>query len=159
MSTQTNASLYRSSSGFSKRGCALLGIAATWVILSGSTLRSCLKPTKPSQLNALTIDLNAIPLSNDEATLKQGRKIYLQHCLQCHLPDGSGGVGANLTDNEWVLGDNLTTILSVIAAGTTNAMPGWSGMLSLEDIGAVTSYVYSINPYIELPEERLTKDE
>lgn len=134
----------------------LVALLLFWMLFSGATLRSCLKPTKPSQLNAVHVDVDAIPIANDDATLAEGRKLYMRHCLQCHLPDGSGGVGANLTDDQWVLGSDLSTILRVISAGTTNGMPGWSGMLSPEDIGAVTAYLYSMNPHIELPKERLT---
>lgn len=138
-------------------GLRLLALAFCWVLFSGASLRSCLKPTKPSQLNAVTVDVSAIPIATDEATLANGRKLYMRHCLQCHLPDGSGGVGASLTDDQWILGDDLSTILQVISAGTTNGMPGWSGLLSPEEIGAVTAYLYSLNPHIELPTERLER--
>lgn len=99
-------------------------------------------------MNILTVDVSSVEVRRDEATIAAGRKLFLQHCLQCHLPDGSGGVGADLTDDTWVIGGDTETIIRVIAAGTTNGMPGWGGMLSTEQLSAVTSYVVSINPHL-----------
>lgn len=126
--------------------CALCWTVA--VLLSASALQGCKGRRKPSQLNAMVVDVSDVTVSRDPLVVAQGRKIFLQHCLQCHLPDGSGGVGANLTDDSWVLGGDLPTIIQVIAAGTTNGMPGWGGMLGSEDLGAVTSYIVSINPHL-----------
>lgn len=137
-----------------QRGSTLLLFILSWFLFSGWTLRGCLKPEKPSQILNVTVDLSEITLSADEDTLRQGRRIYLQHCLQCHLPDGRGGVGASLVDDDWVHGNDLDTILRVISAGTSNGMPGWSGLLNEEELGAVTSYVYSINPHLEPPTDR-----
>lgn len=139
----------------SPRRIALLVLAAlAWTFFSAFTLRGCLKPEKPSQLLLVPIDIAPLKLSDDEDTLRRGRSLYLQHCLQCHLPDGSGGVGLSLVDDAWVLGGDTDTILRVIAGGTTNGMPGWGNSFSPEDLSAVTSYVFSINPHLEIPADR-----
>ncbi len=44
----------------------------------------------------------AIDKSNDPAIVEQGKKLFDQNCTQCHMQDGIGGIGPNLTDDYWV---------------------------------------------------------
>lgn len=122
--------------------CRLL-LVLLWSALA---LVGCAKKEKPSSLNILTIQVEDVPLEYSEASVAEGRKVFVRHCMQCHLSDGAGAVGANLKDDHWVLGSTPPELVQVIAAGTTQGMPGWSGVLSLEEIGHVTSWVIANNP-------------
>lgn len=112
----------------------------------GALLIACKEKPQPSQLNHLTVDTQSIVLDQSVEGAKAGRAIFLRHCMQCHLGSGTGGVGADLTDDQWVIGSTPQDIINVIAAGTTNGMPGWSGVLSAEEIGQVAGWVISNNP-------------
>lgn len=116
------------------------------VLALGTLLIGCKEKPKPSQLNHLTIDTQSIVIDQSEEGAKAGRSIFLRHCMQCHLGTGTGGVGADLTDDQWVIGGTPQDIVNVIAAGTTNGMPGWSGVLSAEEIGQVAGWVLSNHP-------------
>ena len=45
-----------------------------------------------------------VMMSQTEAKVAEGREIFVKHCVQCHLDDGRGSVGPNLTDGFWVHG-------------------------------------------------------
>ena len=36
------------------------------------------------------------PYRGDPAAVARGKELYTENCQVCHLPDGSGGMGANL---------------------------------------------------------------
>ena len=75
-------------------------------------------------------------------------------CLACHGPDGKGGVGPNLTDQQWLHGDgSYEALVKLITAGvplndskTGQMMPpkGGSG-ISEADVKAVAAYVWSLS--------------
>ena len=75
-------------------------------------------------------------------------------CLACHGPDGKGGVGPNLTDQQWHHGDgSYEALVKLITAGvplndskTGQMMPpkGGSG-ISEADVQAVAAYVWSLS--------------
>jgi cytochrome c oxidase cbb3-type subunit 3 len=50
-----------------------------------------------------SVDENSLALSTDKADLDEGKKIFTANCAACHLADGGGLQGPNLTDNNWVI--------------------------------------------------------
>ena len=74
-------------------------------------------------------------------------------CFACHGQDWKGmpGLGANLTDSEWLhIDGSYETIVELITKGTTSstgvAMPPKGGSaISEADVKAVAAYVWSLS--------------
>ena len=78
--------------------------------------------------------------------LAAGAKIFAANCAVCHGPQGKGNraVGApNLTDQIWLYGPELQTIIDGIWNGHGGVMPAWGGKLDPETIKALTVYVHT----------------
>src|SRR5690606_17198257 len=46
------------------------------------------------------VDFESVTLMTDPADLANGKVIYDANCVACHMPDGGGGIGPNLTDDH-----------------------------------------------------------
>lgn len=51
-------------------------------------------------------------------TLKNGKKLYIQHCSVCHMPKGDGIPGLNppLINTDWVTGD-IDRLVNIVVNG------------------------------------------
>lgn len=79
--------------------------------------------------------------------VKAGQEVFLTTCAACHGEDAKGNqeVGApNLTDNYWVYGGDLQTIIASIHGGRQGHMPTWDERLSKADIKILALYVDSL---------------
>ncbi len=99
-----------------------------------------------------------LPEGVTQEMITQGKSLFVGAglCSVCHGPEGKGvpGLGADLTDAEWVQGDgSLAGITQSIMKGvdaskstTGAAMPakGGSGITD-EQVKAVAAYVFSIS--------------
>jgi cytochrome c oxidase cbb3-type subunit 3 len=85
-----------------------------------------------------------------------GRSAFQTNCVQCHGAGGAGSVGfPNLVDDDWMWGGGIEQIYKTIEHGVRNAdessrqslMPkfGVDGLLTGQQIGAVTEYVLSLS--------------
>ncbi len=86
------------------------------------------------------VDENTVVLLKDESALKEGEEIYMKNCAACHLPDGGGSIGPNLTDDNWLYGCDIKSVFKLIHDGTSKGMPPWKS-LGAEKIQKVASYV------------------
>jgi cytochrome c oxidase cbb3-type subunit 3 len=71
-------------------------------------------------------------------------------CAACHGPEGKGNpaLGApNLTDNVWLYGGSLTTIMETITKGRNNVMPAFKDLLGDEKVHLLAAYVYSLSSH------------
>jgi cytochrome c oxidase cbb3-type subunit III len=94
----------------------------------------------------VAIDESALEYVADEAILKKGRTIYVTNCASCHLADGQGSIGPNLTDDYWLHGGSITDIYTVIKNGVQEkGMIPWGPVLSPEQIRDVSFYIKSIH--------------
>ena len=78
----------------------------------------------------------------------KGAQVFASRCAGCHKPDGSGDIGANLTDNVWLgkEGDiSDERIREIISKGTGKGMPSWAGVITDEDINELVRHIRSIN--------------
>lgn len=74
-------------------------------------------------------------------------------CFTCHGQNGGGSqLAPNLRDQTWIHGDGgVEFIAEIIRTGVAepkqhpSAMPGFAGMLSDDQIGAVAAYVHSLS--------------
>ncbi|WP_029620825.1 cytochrome-c oxidase, cbb3-type subunit III [Pseudorhizobium marinum] len=80
---------------------------------------------------------------NAEA-LQAGREVFLTNCAACHGEDATGSrdVGApNLTDDYWVYGGDIQTLVTSIHGGRQGHMPTWDERLSPSEIKTLALYV------------------
>jgi cytochrome c oxidase cbb3-type subunit 3 len=89
-----------------------------------------------------------VELLTDKSSLSKGRGIYEQKCQVCHMEGGRGGVGPNLTDENWIYEGDIKGIFESIYYGRSNGMQPWNGMLNGAEIQAVASYVYHLDPIL-----------
>lgn len=90
------------------------------------------------------VDENTVTLMTDKADLEAGKEIFIKSCASCHVDDGGGNVGPNLTDNFWLHGGNIKNVFKTIRYGI-NAMPQWQNSYSNKQIAQVASYVKSLH--------------
>lgn len=82
----------------------------------------------------------------DEASLSRGKAVFNLNCASCHVADGGGNVGPNLTDEYWILGGGMKNIFNTVANGgrTGKGMVAWKSTLKSTDIEKVSSYVLAL---------------
>lgn len=77
-----------------------------------------------------------------EDWVAMGKELYLVNCSSCHMQNGGGSVGPNLTDEYWIHGHSDEAITKVVAKGVlAKGMPPWEGILKPNDIKAVVAFV------------------
>lgn len=82
--------------------------------------------------------------SQDEERVAAGEAQFQTYCTACHGPDGTGrqAMGApNLTDNAWLYGGSVETIMTTVQNGRNGHMPAWDERLGPRDIKAVAAWV------------------
>lgn len=78
------------------------------------------------------------------SSVAKGRGVFAANCAVCHGEQGRGNqqVGApDLTDRNWLYGDDIGTIYQTIYAGRQGEMPAWERRLSPDDRKILTLYV------------------
>lgn len=79
---------------------------------------------------------------DDETAMTGMSSLFRGRCAQCHLADGSGNVGPNLTDDSWKNVTRVTDIPGVIRDGRpVQGMPAWGGRLTETEIILLSSFV------------------
>ena len=103
-----------------------------------------LRATAPAQ--ELAVDEHSLAdLAHDPATLEAGRGVFGKNCVSCHLDDGRGQIGPNLTDLYQIHGNRRMDVYQTIHDGVPDkGMLTWSGVLAPEELVAVTAYVVSL---------------
>jgi cytochrome c oxidase cbb3-type subunit 3 len=95
-------------------------------------------------LNGLT-DAKLVALSSDAATRALGSATFATTCSSCHLADGGGLIGPNLTDAYWLHGGKPMEIIKTINDGVAaKGMPAWGKILKPEQLRAVAAYVITL---------------
>lgn len=81
----------------------------------------------------------------DKADIDKGAKVFATNCAVCHLAEGQGLVGPNLTDEYWLHGGRFEDIMKVINNGVIEkGMIAWKGQLSDKQIHQVASFVTTL---------------
>jgi len=99
-------------------------------------------------------------LDHDLKNLSAGATIFSNSCASCHGEAGYGNqeTGApNLTDIEWLYGNDRDDIFYSIYNGRQGVMPNWDKRLSPEMITALSVYVHSLGGGEEEKEEAGTE--
>ncbi len=95
---------------------------------------------------AMNVDENSAVLLDDDNELKAGKVVFEENCVVCHLSDGSGKIGPNLTDKYWIYGFDVKDVFGVIKYGTDNGMPEHASKLKPTQIQQVASYILHFEP-------------
>ena len=92
------------------------------------------------------VDINTVTLLTDPADLNSGKALFEQNCIPCHMADGGGGIGPNLTDNHWILGGGIKNVFNTITEGGRDGkgMISWKQSFKPSEIAQVASYVLSL---------------
>ncbi len=105
-----------------------------------------------SQINdvasyVLSLSDPAASASRDAEKVAAGREVFLANCAACHGDDakGSRDLGApDLTDQSWLYGGDLQTIVTTIHGGRQGHMPAWDERLSPAEIKILALYIRSL---------------
>lgn len=82
------------------------------------------------------------------ATIEAGKEVFSINCAACHGDDAAGNrdMGVpNLSDDYWLYGGDLQTIITTIHGGRQGHMPTWDERLSPTDIKMLALYVHALN--------------
>lgn len=83
-----------------------------------------------------------IALLTDRQSLASGKQIYNNVCAVCHLVDGGGLVGPNLTDNYWIHGNTPEDLFRIVTEGVIEkGMIPYRDQLSPRQRLEVNSYI------------------
>lgn len=83
------------------------------------------------------------PYSGDPEAIEAGEEIYNKQCASCHLKDGTGRIGPNLTDDIWTRERTDTQIgrFEVIYGGGAGAMQAFGRRIDPDEILKVMAYI------------------
>ncbi|HUH27105.1 cbb3-type cytochrome c oxidase N-terminal domain-containing protein [Gelidibacter sp.] len=89
------------------------------------------------------VDFDSVTVMTDPADLANGKVVYEAYCVACHMPDGGGGIGPNLTDEHWILGGGIKNIFHTVSEGgrSGKGMVPWKSTLKPIEIAQVSSYI------------------
>jgi len=89
------------------------------------------------------VDVNTVVRLTEVSDLNNGKKIFESNCVACHMADGGGGIGPNLTDEYWILGGGIKNVFRTISEGGRDGkgMVSWKAILKPAEMAQVASYV------------------
>jgi cytochrome c oxidase cbb3-type subunit 3 len=89
------------------------------------------------------VDVNTVELLTDASDISAGKAIFEASCVACHMADGGGGIGPNLTDANWILGGGIKNVFNTISEGGRDGkgMVAWKQSLKPLEMAQVSSYV------------------
>ncbi|MFB9057488.1 cbb3-type cytochrome c oxidase N-terminal domain-containing protein [Mariniflexile ostreae] len=92
------------------------------------------------------VDINTVTLLTDASDLSAGKAVYETNCVACHMADGGGGIGPNLTDDHWILDGDIKGVFNTISEGgrSGKGMIAWKSQLKPLQMAQVASYVLSL---------------
>jgi len=91
------------------------------------------------------IDASTVKLLSGDGDLAIGKEIYAKNCVACHLADGGGSVGPNLTDEYWIHGGGIKNVFAIVKNGVTaKGMIAWQTQLNPKQMNQVSSYVLTL---------------
>jgi len=83
-----------------------------------------------------------VKVLTDEASLEKGKETWGKICKVCHLDDGGGLVGPNVTDNYWIHGNTVEDMFNVVTNGVIEkGMIPYKDQLSPTQRLEVVSYI------------------
>ena len=102
---------------------------------------------RPDDMAALVIREVVRRTGINPALVEEGKVVFEDNCAACHGEDAKGmqELGApNLTDNIWLYGGSLETVMQTVQNGRGGIMPAWAGRLDEATIKSLAVYVHSL---------------
>ncbi|UGU14651.1 c-type cytochrome [Sinomicrobium kalidii] len=92
------------------------------------------------------VDASTVTLLTETPDIEAGKAIFQSNCIACHMADGGGGIGPNLTDTHWILGGGIKNVFHTISEGgrSGKGMIAWKQTLRPREIQQVASYVLAL---------------
>ena len=89
------------------------------------------------------VDFNTVELLTEASDLNAGKTIFELNCIACHMADGGGGIGPNLTDKNWISGGGIKNVFKTVSEGGRDGkgMIAWKQSLKASEIAQVSSYL------------------
>ena len=83
------------------------------------------------------------PYAGNEDAIADGKKVYAKMCQACHLKDGTGRIGPDLTDDQWARARTGTDVgnFEIIYGGGAGAMQAFGKRIDQDDILKVMAYI------------------
>lgn len=133
------------------------------VILAEEAEKAVTKVASQVVENADISAESLVKLASNNAVVAKGKEVFAQKCAACHMPEGQGLIGPNLTDKYWIHGGKITDIRKVIMEGVPEkGMLAWKAMMSGEDLNAVVAFIWTIRgtnpPNPKAPQGELVND-
>ena len=95
--------------------------------------------------SANNVDESNVQQLSDGAALAAGKEVFIKNCAACHVADGGGSVGPNLTDDYWLHGGGIKEVFKSVKYGWQDkGMKSWKDDLSPIQIQQVASYIKSL---------------
>lgn len=93
------------------------------------------------------VDVTTVEFLAEAADLNAGKAIFTSNCVACHMADGGGGIGPNLTDKHWILGGGIKNIFRTISEGGRDGkgMIAWKQTLKPVEMAQVASYIMTLS--------------
>ncbi len=92
------------------------------------------------------VDINTVTMLTDAADISAGKSVFDTNCVACHMADGGGGIGPNLTDDYWILGGDIKSVFKTVSEGgrSGKGMIAWKQQLKPLQMAQVASYVLTL---------------
>jgi cytochrome c oxidase cbb3-type subunit 3 len=89
------------------------------------------------------VDASTVQVLTDASDIAAGKAIFTTNCVACHMADGGGGIGPNLTDEYWILGGGIKNVFNTISEGGRDGkgMVAWKQILKPLEMAQVSSYI------------------
>lgn len=96
--------------------------------------------------------LDQAALQANKQAMDTGFRLFANNCAQCHGSDGVGSKGfPNLSDDDWLYGDSMESVMHSILYGRQGMMPAFEGILSNQQMSSVAQYVLSLSKQASNP--------
>ena len=111
------------------------------------------------------------PLEMNDASVRQGKQVFVRYCVTCHGMNGKGETDmgdtleappSDLTNGEWKYGGTDGEVMTLVRDGTELGMPSFKEQLNEQRLWQVVHYLRTIGPEpgIDAPaEEELPENE
>ncbi len=97
----------------------------------------------PTPAQSQTFEIKVL---NDQTSLTNGKAIFDKICAVCHLVDGGGLVGPNMTDDYWIHGNSIEEMFNTVANGVIEkGMIAYKDQYSPQQRLEVISYILTLH--------------
>jgi cytochrome c oxidase cbb3-type subunit 3 len=94
---------------------------------------------------ANNIDENSVVVLAEASEIAAGKEMFVKNCAACHIADGGGSVGPNLTDEYWLHGGGIKNVFKSIKYGWQDkGMKSWKDDFSPKQLQQIASFVVSL---------------